>query len=76
MSSKVVIDDGRRCPKGARVAFVPAEPGSRTLRMVEDSTGAFKLRSKASLRMGDTMLLHVTVKKKKKWAAQAEAAVN
>jgi hypothetical protein len=73
MPNKVVIDDGRRCRKGTRVAFVPAEPGSRIQRMVEDEAGPFTLRSTASLRMGstaspstdETKLLHVTVKRKK-----------
>jgi hypothetical protein len=63
MASKVVIDDGRRCPRGTRVAFVPAEPGSRTIRMIEDSAGPFTVRTMASLRMGETKLLHVTVKR-------------
>lgn len=65
MASRVVIDDGRRCAQGTRVTFVPAEPGSRELRMVEDAAGPFTLRSTASIRIGEEKALHVTVKKQK-----------
>ena len=65
MPSKVVIDDGRRCRTGSSVAFVPAEAGSRTIRMIEDTAGPYTLRTRASLRMGEVKLLHVTVKRRK-----------
>jgi hypothetical protein len=72
MASRVVVDDGRRCAQGTRVAFVPAAPGSRTLRMVEDAAGPFTLRSTACIRIGEEKALHVTVtKKKRKLAATA-----
>lgn len=73
MPTKVVVDDGQLCAKGSRVTFVPAEEGSRTLRMIEDASSPLTFRAAASIRMGDTMLLHVTVKRKKK-GSKAKAA--
>jgi hypothetical protein len=73
MPSKVVINDGPRFPKGTRVAFVPVEMGSRSLRMIEDASSPFSLRGTASVRVGETMLLHVTVKRKKSSSDEADA---